>query len=148
MPDNFQFNTNNNDTRPAGLFRDRNITSDPTAPALFSRYSIRFFAIFCSTFLGGILMAINLHRLKRKTELFLVLLFSFVMTVGGAVLYTTYGPKAANILIISNLIGSLILEELYWNRVIGKQTRYRRRHVWPVILMVALLSVPIVLTAM
>ncbi len=147
MPTDNNFHNNQNE-RPAGLFRDRHITTDPAAPVLYSRYTIRFFAIFCSTFLGGILMAMNLHRLKKRMELFLVLLFSFLFTVAGVVLYTTYGSKSANILIIANLIGSLILEELYWNRVIGKEFMYKKRQVWPLVLLVILLSVPVALSAL
>ncbi len=148
MTENTNSNPGNRNPGPVGLFRDRNITSDPSDPILYSRFSIRFFAIFCSTFLGGILMAINLHRLNRKMELFLVLLFSFLFTLGGALLFTNYGPKFANILIIFNLVGSLILEELYWNRVIGRHFKYRRRQIWPVVLAVFLFAIPVLLTAM
>ncbi|HYW94966.1 MAG TPA: hypothetical protein VE870_05220 [Bacteroidales bacterium] len=147
MSDTNQPDFENQNNRPTGLFRDRNIVSDLAAPALYSRFAIRFFAIFCSTLVGGILMAINLHRLNKKTELLLVLLFSFMFTLGGAVLFTHYGPKFTNILIITNLIGSAILEELYWNRVIGKSIKYRRKQVWPVLLFVFLLSLPVLMTA-
>ena len=140
---------NNRDQRPAGIFTDRNIIDDPKAPQLYTRYTIRFFAIFFSTLLGGILMAINFNRLKRsKKEIFMVVLFSFLFTSAAGYLYGYFGAKFTNIIIIMNLVGSGILEEFFWNRVIGRQLKYRRQNVWPVLLVVLLISLPLFFAAM
>ena len=112
---------------PLSMFRDPNIVEDFKAPKLYSRYSIRFFAIIFSTFFGGILLSINLNRLGKKREIFYVIVFSFLYSI---LVYqaTTLSPENATaITLIMNLIGSLVLEEFFWKRYIGKHFKFRRQ---------------------
>lgn len=112
---------------PFSMFRDPNITEDFSAPKLYSRYSIRFFAIIFSTFFGGILLSINLNRLGKKREIYYVIVFSFLYSI---LVYqaTTLSPdNATTITLIMNLVGSLILEEYFWKKYIGKHFKFRRQ---------------------
>ncbi len=109
------------------MFSDPNIVEDFNAPKLYSRYSIRFFAIIFSTFFGGILLSINLNRLGKKREIFYVIVFSFFYSI---LVYqaTTLSPEnATTITLIMNLVGSLILEEYFWKKYIGKHFKFRRQ---------------------
>jgi len=119
---------------PTGPFMDPNIVNDPSLPKLFSRYSVRFFAILFSTFFGGILISINLYRLKKKDQILPVVLFSFFFAYLTVFVSGKYPDKITMITFIMNVIGSLLLEELFWNRMIGKDTKFQRQSVLPALL--------------
>ncbi len=140
-------NNQNRGNLPVNFFRDKNITTDPQAPVIYSRYTLRFFTILCSTFVGGILLAINFQRLNKRTQVLQVLLFSFLYTLGEAALFTHFGPHFTNLIFIFNLIGSAILEELFWNRFIGKNFRYRRRQIWPLVALMLAITLLVLLAS-
>jgi hypothetical protein len=112
---------------PFSVFRDPNITDDFNAPKLYSRYAIRFFAIIFSTFFGGILLGINLNRLGKKREIYYVIIFSFLFSILAYQLSLLSPDNATTITIIMNLLGSVILEEFFWKRYIGKHFKFRRQ---------------------
>ncbi len=115
------------DASPLSIFRDPNIVEDFKAPRLYSRYAIRFFAIIFSTLFGGILLSINLNRLNRKEGIFYVIGFSFLYSL---LVYqaTTLSPEnATTITLVLNLIGSMVLEEFFWKKYIGKNFKFRRQ---------------------
>lgn len=126
---------------PFSIFRDPNIVDDFNAPKLYSRFAIRFFAILFSTFFGGILMAINFSRLGKKWEIAYVIGFSMLYSYG--VFYaTTLSPEnATTITLMLNLLGSLILEEFFWKRYIGKHFKFRRQSLRGAILIGLVISV-------
>lgn len=114
---------------PFSVFRDPNIVDDFNAPKLYSRFSIRFFAILFSTFFGGILLSINLNRLGKKWEIFYVMAFSMLYSYGVFYAATLYPERTTTLTLILNLLGSLILEEFFWKRLIGKHFKFRRQSV-------------------
>jgi hypothetical protein len=114
---------------PLSIFRDPNIVDDFNAPRLYSRFSIRFFAILFSTFFGGILMAINFNRLGKKRELIYVLAFSILYSYGVFHATTLSPENTTTITLILNLLGSLLLEEFFWKRYIGKHFKFRRQSI-------------------
>ena len=119
---------------PFAMFRDPNIVEDQKAPQLYSRYAIRFFAILFSTLFGGILLGINLSRLGKKTEIFIVAGFSFIYSYGVYYIGSLMAERTPAITLIMNLIGAVILVEVFWNRYIGKDTKFRRQSVMGVLL--------------
>ncbi len=110
-----------------GIFRDPNIVEDFNAPKLYSRYSIRFFAILFSTLFGGILLSINLNRLGKKREIIYVIGFSLVYSYLVYYLTTLKPESATTITLMMNLLGSLVLEEVFWKNYIGKHFKFRRQ---------------------
>jgi hypothetical protein len=112
---------------PFSIFRDPNIVDDYNAPRLYSRFSIRFFAILFSTFFGGILMAINFSRLGKKREIIYVLAFSILYSYGVFHATTLSPENTTTITLMLNLLGSLLLEEFFWKRYIGRHFKFRRQ---------------------
>ena len=112
---------------PFGVFRDPNIVDDFNAPKLYSRFSIRFFAIVFSTLFGGILFSINLYRLEKKREIIYVIGFSLVYSYLVYYLTTLKAESVTTITLIMNLLGSLVLEEVFWKNYIGKHFKFRRQ---------------------
>lgn len=125
---------------PKGPFMDPNITDDPALPRLFSRYSIRFFAILFSTFFGGILLSVNMSRLKKNNQIFPVLLFSFLFAYLTVFVAGKYPERITLITLIMNILGSLFLEELFWNRQIGREFKFRRQNILPALFIGFLVS--------
>ncbi|MFW5644769.1 MAG: hypothetical protein ACOCZL_02545 [Bacteroidota bacterium] len=119
---------------PFSMLRDPNIVEDFNAPRLFSLYAIRFFAIIFSTFFGGILLSINLNRLGKKNEIFYVIAFSFLYSIVVYQVITYFPENMTTATLILNLIGSLILEEFFWKRYIGKHFKFRRQPIGGVLL--------------
>lgn len=136
---NFRSNTFNR-SLPKGSFMDPNISNDPTLPKLFSRFSIRFFAILFSTFFAGILLAVNLYRLKKKDQILIVLLFSFLFAYLTVFISGKYPDKLTLITIIMNVIGALLLEELFWNRLIGRNFKFQRQSILPALIIGMVIS--------
>lgn len=114
---------------PFSIFRDPNVVDDYNAPKLYSRFAIRFFAILFSTFFGGILLSINLSRLGKKWEIFYVMAFSILYSYGVFYAATLNPERTTTITLILNLLGSLILEEIFWKRFIGRHFKFRRQSV-------------------
>ncbi|MBE0653651.1 MAG: hypothetical protein IH594_07620 [Bacteroidales bacterium] len=112
---------------PFSLFRDPDIVDDFKAPKLYSRYAIRFFAIIFSTLFGGILLAINFNRLGKKREIAFVVIFSLLYSILVYRVTVIKPENAATITLIMNLLGSLILEEFFWKRFIGRHFKFRKQ---------------------
>jgi len=114
---------------PRSIFRDPNIVDDFKAPRLYSRYALRFFAVLFSPFFAGILLGINFQRLGKKREIYLSVIFSFAYSIFVFYISGLYPEHMTTITLIMNLIGSLLLEEFFWNRYIGKHYKFRRQPV-------------------
>ena len=112
---------------PFSMFRDPDIVDDFKAPKLYSRYAIRFFAIIFSTLFGGILLAINFNRLGKKREIAFVVVFSLLYSILVYRVTVLKPENAATITLIMNLLGSLILEEFFWKRYIGRHFKFRKQ---------------------
>ncbi|MCK4923129.1 MAG: hypothetical protein KAS71_18905 [Bacteroidales bacterium] len=130
---------------PKGPFMDPNISNDPTLPRLFSRFSIRFFALLFSTFFAGILLAVNLYRLKKKDHILIVVLFSFLFAYLTVFISGKYPDKLTLITIIMNVIGALLLEEMFWNRLIGRNFKFQRQSILPALLIGVVVSLLLLL---
>lgn len=116
---------------PRTPLSDPNIVNDPEAPILYSRYALRFFSVIFSPFFAGILLAINLYRLQKKNRIVLVILISFIYSYFTLILAGKFPEKMMIILLALNLLGSFVLEELFWNRYIGRDFKFRRQYIMP-----------------
>ncbi len=125
---------------PTGPFMDPNISNDPSLPKLYSRYAIRVFAVVFSTFFGGILLAINMYRLKKKDQIFPIILFSFGFAYLTVYISSKVPDKMTLITLVMNLIGLVLLEELFWNKQIGKEFKFQRQSILPALFIGIIIS--------
>ena len=126
---------------------DPNITDDPEAPVLYSRYAIRFFAVLFSPLFAGILLAINFYRLKKPNQVIYVGLFSFGYTALVSFISGKYPENMLLVTYILYFLGAVLLEELFWNRFIGKEFRFRRQFILPTLAIGIGISVLVMLVA-
>ena len=99
-------------------------------PVLFSKTAIRLFSILFSTLFGGILLSINLYRLNKRKEIFFVISFSLLFSYGIGLLVTYFPEYSTAIALSMNLLGLIILEGLFWNRMIGNELKYTKQPIW------------------
>ena len=125
---------------PKGPFMDPNISDDSSLPKLYSRYAIRVFAIVFSTFFAGILLAINMYRLDKKNQIFPVILFSFMFAYLTVFISGRAPERMTLITIVMNIVGVILLEELFWNRHIGKEFKFQRQSILPVLFIGIIIS--------
>lgn len=128
------------DVPPRTPLMDPNITLDPKAPVLFSRYAIRFICILFSPMFAGILMAVNFNRLQKSRPMILVVVFTLLYTYLAVFVAGKYGDNSTFVVLIMNVLCAVILEELFWNRHIGRDFKFRRQYLLPTIIIVLALS--------
>ena len=119
-----------NTRNPLGFFGewDYNITKDQEAPLLYSRLAIYVFTVFCSVFFGGVLMFLNLRKLKNKHGQVVVAIYTILY---GAIVYPVLMQfdMRISLLNIVNILGSIPFYCIFWGKYVGKATKYRTESV-------------------
>jgi len=119
-----------NTRNPFGFFGewDYNITTDQEAPLLYSRFAIYAFTVFCSVFFGGVLMFLNLRKLKNKHGQVVVAIYTVLY---GAIVYPVLMQfdMRISLLNIVNILGSIPFYYIFWVKYVGKTTKYRTESV-------------------
>lgn len=111
---------------------------EATVP-LYSKSALLGFSLFFSPISAGILLAMNIKRLKKK-GIFQVIIFSIIYAVFQGYVSMSVEPGSV-ITILVNIAGALIMSELLWNQFIGKGYAYLRRSiVIPLIIAVAVVA--------
>jgi hypothetical protein len=119
-----------NTRNPFGFFGewDYNITTDQEAPLLYSRLAIYCFTVLCSVFFGGVLMFLNLRKLKNKRGQVVVVIYTVLY---GAITFPVLiqFDMRISLLNIVNILGSIPFYYIFWVKYVGKTTKYRTESV-------------------
>ena len=95
-------------------------------PILYSDKVIYTFSILFSVLFGGILFANNLKTVGDKKGTLPVIVFSVLYT--GLTIYLVNLINAnSSATFILNMIGALIINNLFWNKYIGKSQLYHKK---------------------
>ncbi|AVR46002.1 hypothetical protein C7S20_12465 [Christiangramia fulva] len=95
-------------------------------PKLYSKRVIYAFSIIFSTLFGTILLMSNLKQTGNKKGWYEVLIFGVIFTAGVVFTAASFNIET-NIGLPLNLLGALILNEYFWNRYIGKETKFEKK---------------------
>lgn len=95
-------------------------------PVLYSEKVIYTFSILFSVLFGGILFANNLKTVGNKKGALPVIIFSVLYTGLTIYLVNLINTNSSATLII-NMIGALIINNLFWNKYIGKGKLYHKK---------------------
>lgn len=109
-------------------------------PVLYSQTAILAFTIFLSPLFGGILLALNVQRVRKKSA-WLIVGISLLLSIACyySLTYLMLIGSMAGILI--PVVCGLLLSELIWNRFIGKGVKYFHRSIMiPLIIAVVLVG--------
>lgn len=99
---------------------------DENSPVLFSNKVIYTFSILFTVIFGGILFAMNLKTLNNKKGIAPVIIFSVLYTALALVVLNLVDLGSAGAL-LAGALGAVIINTLFWNKYIGKETVYNRR---------------------
>lgn len=124
--------------KKAEVKRQKYITEDPNAPALHSKRVITVFATVFTTIFGAVLLMQNLRETGNQKARNEVLIFGILYTIGCIIVINLIDIQA-NIALVFNLGGAILLTEVFWNKHLGKDTLYRKRSwIKPAVISVAI----------
>lgn len=110
-------------------------------PVLYSQTAILAFTIFFTPLFGGILLAMNVNRIKKSlTWQVVAISVALTMAVGLA---NWFIPQDNFMLILVPIAAGFILSELVWNRFIGKGVPYMHRKVLVPLIIALAITLPL-----
>lgn len=127
---------------PRKTIWEKNITEDLEAPQLYSQQAIYIFSLLFSVLFGSVMLAHNLYKLKKP--FIWAILFGLLYSSGTVYLLEEYHGSLPMTFIVSAL-GAVVLYQLFWNRWIGKQTKYRTKPIWVPLIVALLIFIPIII---
>lgn len=120
----------------------KNIVNDIDAPEYYSQTAIYVFSILFSVLFGSFMMAINLKNSQKEWGW--PILFGFLFTIGFIFLGQFLPSSPTGISLIVNALGVTIMYQLFWNKHIGKETKYRAKPIWIPLVIAIAVTVPII----
>ncbi|MCJ8167581.1 hypothetical protein MKJ04_22250 [Pontibacter sp. E15-1] len=125
---------------------NKNLVRDENAPALYSERVIYIFSAVFFVLFGSVLVALNIKRTESKNGFWQVLIFGLSYTAGQIAILDSI-PRNSILTISFNLFGAFILQKFFWQKYIGKDTKYRARPVWIPLAIGVVLSALFILAA-
>ena len=120
----------------------QNVVTDQSAPLLYSKGAIRAFSLFFSTIFGAVLLSSNINDTKRKW-----------IVIGFGIIYTTVSIIILNLIpsntfyvILLNTAGGLGLTSTFWDKFVGKETKYRAKPIWKPLIISIIILIPFLLS--
>lgn len=106
-----------------------NVSDNQDVAVLYSRRSIFFFTVFCSIFFGGILMFLNLRKLKNRQGQLVVAIYSILY---GVITWTILAQfeRSTILTLMVSMFGSFALYNYFWGKYIGRNTEYKPKSIW------------------
>lgn len=120
----------------------RNLVQDIDAPEYYSQTAIYVFSILFSVLFGAVMMAINLKNAGKRWGM--PILFGLIFTLGFIYLSEFIPNRSSGITLIANGLGVVIMYQLFWNKNIGKDTKYRAKPIWIPLIIAIILVIPMV----
>ncbi|MGE4514266.1 MAG: hypothetical protein AB7E26_10710 [Chryseobacterium sp.] len=99
-------------------------------PKIYSKQSILGFSIFFSTLFGGVMLYKNLIETKKKTEAYIVLGFSVVLTVIQVVLEMMLENPKTSYAYLWGLVGGYILAYYFFPKYFPNEEQYHKKSIW------------------
>lgn len=122
------------------------ITDESVTPSYFSQGAVHLFSIVFSTLFGVILMAVNFYKAGNRRAVLEVIIFGILYNI-STILLLPYIPNQQYVVlgynVLINVIGALILTQIFWRKYIGNDTEFKPRPIG--ILMFVSLFVSVVL---
>ncbi|MDR0332290.1 MAG: hypothetical protein LBI15_02390 [Dysgonamonadaceae bacterium] len=117
--------------------QNKYVVTDPNALLLYSKTAIASFSIFFTVIFGAVLLAKNIDNKTNKIKVIGVgLLFTILaILLGNLFSQTLY-------VYLINGIGGYVLSVEFWNKYIGRETKYRAKSIWIPLIISIIISVP------
>ena len=119
----------------------RNVVTDPTAPLLYSKGAISVFSIVFTTLFGAVLLSSNINDRDKK---WIVIGFGIIYT-GLTIIIVNLIPSNTLWTLVLNMAGGLGLTSTFWDKFVGKETRYRSKPIWKPLIISIAITIPFLL---
>ena len=120
----------------------KNVTSDLDAPEFYSQKAIYIFSILFSVLFGSVMLAHNLYKIKKPFVW--AILFGLMYSLIAIYFLEKYRGNLPGTF-IANSLGAVVLYQLFWNKWIGKQTKYRTKPIWVPLIIAMIISIPLII---
>lgn len=110
-------------------------------PVLYSQTAILAFTIFFTPLFGGILLAMNVNRVKKSLT-WQVVAISLLLTVAVG-LVNWFIPQNNFLIILVPIAAGFILSEIIWNRFIGRGAPYAHRRILIPLIIALAITLPL-----
>ena len=123
----------------------KNVVIDPDAPLLYSQIAIIAFSIFLNPFLGAVLLAMNIGNKSNKIKVIGVgVLFLLALVCFFLIPDYYFSSFVRNVyyfvIFVGGFVGGYLFSIVFWNKYIGRETKYRAKPIWiPLIIFILLL---------
>jgi hypothetical protein len=110
----------------------KNIVTDESCPELYSVKIISVFSILFGVLFTSILMSINLSIVEKRKGIIWVLFFGIIVSIvqvllNNYLLSNNFTSSISYSTLIINSMGAIVLSQVFWNKFIGKETKYRAK---------------------
>lgn len=119
----------------------QNVVTDSKDPLLYSKGAITGFSLFFSTVFGAVLLSSNINDTKGK---WIVIGFGAVYTTVSIIILNLIPPNTFYVLLL-NTAGGLGLTSTFWDKFVGKETKYRAKPIWKPLIISILITIPFLL---
>jgi hypothetical protein len=117
------------------------VVTDPNAPLLYSKGTIRGFCVVFTTIFGAVLLSSNIGNTKKKWT---VIGFGIIYT-GLTILIANVIPTNTFWVLLLNTAGGLGLTTTFWDKYVGKETQYRAKPIWKPLIISVIITIPFLL---
>jgi len=122
--------------------KDKDPEPDENSPILYSDKVIYTFSILFSVIFGGILFAINLKEVNNKKGILPVVSFSILYTALSIYLLNKINLGTLGSFIFG-AFGAIIINNLFWNKYIGKGVAYRKKSYRKPLIIALIIFIPL-----
>jgi len=119
----------------------KSVVTDQDAPLLYSKGAIAAFSIIFSLIFGAVLLSSNINDKKKKW-----------IVIGIGVTYTLIIVTIVNLapsnrywVLLLNTSGAVGLTTTFWDKYIGKETKYRAKPIWKPLIISVVVTAPFLL---
>ena len=120
----------------------KNVVTDPSAPEFYSHRAIWMFSTIFSVIFGAALLSSNLKD-KRKVR-WTVWGFGIVYT-GLTIFLLSFIPRSTGLTVGVNGLGAWIMTQIFWNKYLGVETKYRTKAIWKPLIISIIITIPLLL---
>jgi hypothetical protein len=118
-----------------------NIVDNPGAPQYYSHRAIWGFSTAFAVIFGAVLLSSNVRDKKAKW-----------IIIGFGVLYTSIAiailnqlPRNTGMTFLLNAGGAYLLTQIFWNKYLGRETKYRTKEIGKPLIISVVIIIPIIL---
>ena len=122
-------------------------SAEEQLPRLYSKRLITTFSLLFSTIFGAVILMSNLKQAGENKARLHVLFFGILYTLAAGYTITVLQVQGF-FAIFANFIGSMVLNEYFWNSYLGKELEYEKKSWRKPALISAAICIPFVLLAL